>query len=67
VSVSQGGRQIEHEDQDPRVHRMFLEALAESGVESKMGDIFDEPAIRALPESELTGVIRTPRSVGPAV
>ncbi len=67
VSVSQGGRQIEHEDQDPRVHRMFLEALAESGVDSKMGDTFDEPAIRALPPSELTGVIRTPRSVGPAV
>lgn len=67
VSVSQGGRQIEHEDQDPRVHRMFLEALAESGVASQMGDIFDEPKIMALPESELTGVIRTPVSTGPAI
>jgi hypothetical protein len=32
-----------------------------------MGDIFDEPAIMALPESELTGVIRNPQLVGPAV
>jgi hypothetical protein len=67
VSVSQGGRQIEYEDQDPRVHRMFLEALGQSGVASRMGDAFDEPAILALPEESLTGVIRTPRSTGPAV
>jgi oxalate decarboxylase/phosphoglucose isomerase-like protein (cupin superfamily) len=67
VSVSQGGRQVEYEDQDPRVHRMFLEALAESGVESQMGDTFDEPAVLALPASELTGVIRTPVTSGPAI
>ena len=60
VSVSQGGRQIEYEDQDPRVHRMFLDAMGESGVASQMGDIFDEPAILALPEESLAGVIRTP-------
>jgi oxalate decarboxylase/phosphoglucose isomerase-like protein (cupin superfamily) len=67
VSVSQGGRQIEYEDQDPRVHRMFLEALRESGVPSRMGDVFDEEAILALPEESLTGVIRTPRWTGLAV
>jgi mannose-6-phosphate isomerase-like protein (cupin superfamily) len=67
VSVAQGGRQIEYEDQDPRVHRMFLHALQESGVASQMGDFFDEPKIMALPEAELTGVIRTPVSTGPAV
>ena len=67
VSVSQGGRQIEYEDQDPRVHRMFLDAVAESGVASEMGDSFDEAAILALPAADLTGVIRTPTSSGPAV
>lgn len=67
VSVSKGGRQIEYEEQDPRVHRKFLEELAKTGVPSEMGDLFDEPAILALPESELTGVIETPQSIGPAV
>jgi len=67
VSVTQGGRQVEYEDQDPRVHRMFLEALRESGVESRMGDSFDEAAIMALPAESLAGVIRTPATSGPAV
>ena len=67
VSVSAGGRQIEYEDQDPRVHRKFLDALAVSGAESRMGDTFDEDAIRALDPAQLTGTIATPRSVGPAV
>ena len=67
VSVSQGGRQVEYEDQDPRVHRMFLDALGESGVPSQMGDIFDEPVLMALPEESLVGVIRTPATSGPAI
>jgi hypothetical protein len=67
VSVTKGGRQVEYEDQDPRVHRMFLEALRESGVESRMGDSFDEAAIMALPAESLTGVIRTPATSGPAI
>jgi mannose-6-phosphate isomerase-like protein (cupin superfamily) len=67
VSVSKGGRQIEYEEQDPRVHRKFLQELAATGVPSQMGDLFDEPAILALPESALTGVIQTPQSTGPAV
>jgi hypothetical protein len=32
-----------------------------------MGDTFDEAAIMALPPEALTGVIRQPRSIGPAV
>ncbi|HEY4133892.1 MAG TPA: hypothetical protein VGO34_01640 [Alphaproteobacteria bacterium] len=60
TSMTKGGRQIDYEEQDPRVHRKWLEAIAESGVESDMGDVFDEPAIMALPEDELTGPIRTP-------
>jgi oxalate decarboxylase/phosphoglucose isomerase-like protein (cupin superfamily) len=67
ISVAKGGRQIEFEDQDPRVHRMFLEALAESEVPSQMGDILDEPAIMALSPEALTAVIHTPASTGPAV
>jgi hypothetical protein len=31
-----------------------------------MSDVFDEPAILALPPEALTGVIQTPRSIGPA-
>ena len=67
TSVKQGGRQIEYEDQDPRVHRKFLEAVGKTGVASEMGDLFDEAAIMALPRETLTGVIQTPRSTGPAV
>jgi hypothetical protein len=67
VSVQQGGRQIEYEDQDPRIHRKWLEAIGKSGVESQMGDIFDEAALLALSPESFTGVIQTPQSIGPAV
>lgn len=66
VSVQRGGRQIEYEDQDPRIHRKWLEEIARNDVASKMGDVFDEAAVLALPKDRLTGVIQTPRSVGPA-
>jgi hypothetical protein len=68
ISLSQGGRQLEYEDQDPRIHRKWLEALRQTGVPSEMGEIFDEPAILELPQEALTGVIRMPRgTAGPAV
>lgn len=67
ISIAQGGRQIEYEDQDPRVHRKWLEALRIMGVQSEMGEIFDEPAILAMLPESMTGLIRTPRSLGPAV
>ncbi|HEY0951111.1 hypothetical protein [Nocardioides sp.] len=67
VSVSKGGRQIEYDEQDPRVHRKFLEELAKTGVPSQMGDLFDEAATLAIPADQLTGVIQTPTSSGPAV
>jgi hypothetical protein len=66
VSVQQGGRQIEYEDQDPRIHRKWLEAICKSGVTSEMGDIFNENDILALPAESLSGVIQTPKSIGPA-
>jgi hypothetical protein len=66
ISVQQGGRQIEYEDQDPRIHRKWLEAIRISEVKSQMSDIFDEAKILALPPESLSGVIRTPQSIGPA-
>lgn len=65
--IQDGGRQIEYEDQDPRVHRKWLEEMKKNGVPSEMGDIFDEEEIMNLPKEKLTGVIQTPRSIGPAI
>jgi hypothetical protein len=42
VKVEDGGCQIEYEDQDPRIHRIFLEELAKNGVKSRMGKFIDE-------------------------
>ena len=42
VSIKQGGRQIEYEDQDPRIHATWLAAIAKTGVTSQMGKYFDE-------------------------
>ncbi len=67
VSVQQGGRQVEYEDQDPRIHRKWLQALEKTGVKSDMGDVFDEPALLAMKDSDLAGPIRTPKSIGPAI
>ena len=47
-SVEDGGLQLEYESQDPRIHRIWLDAIAETGVESQMGGIFDEDAIRKM-------------------
>jgi len=42
VSVKKGGAQIEYTDQDPRIHRMYLDALAKNGVQCRMGEFLDE-------------------------
>ena len=65
TSVKEGGRQIEYEDQDARIHRKFLEEIENSGVVSRMGDVFDEKAIMEIPREKLAGVIQTPRLAGP--
>jgi len=39
VSVKEGGRQIEYEDEDPRIIRMYEEELRRSGVPSKMREL----------------------------
>ena len=42
MSVKDGGAQIEYEDQDPRVHEIYLAELAKNGVKSVMGEYIDE-------------------------
>ena len=45
ASVKNGGLQIDYEDQDPRIHVIWLRELAKTGVPSRMGAIFDEERI----------------------
>ena len=40
--VKQGGAQVEYEDQDPRIHKMWLEEIAKHDVTSGMGKFIDE-------------------------
>ena len=42
LSVKKGGRQIEYEDQDPRIHALWLKEMRAAGMESKMGKYIDE-------------------------
>lgn len=42
VDVKKGGAQIEYEDQDPRVHQIFLDAIRKTGAKSGMGKFIDE-------------------------
>jgi oxalate decarboxylase/phosphoglucose isomerase-like protein (cupin superfamily) len=50
VSVKDGGKQIEYEDQHPKVHELFLESLAKHGAKSKMGKFIDESKYRSNPK-----------------
>jgi quercetin dioxygenase-like cupin family protein len=40
TSTKEGGDQIEYEDQDPRIHPLWLDELAKHGLASKMGRYF---------------------------
>ena len=42
VDVKKGGAQIEYPDQDPRIHKIYLEELKKNGAESRMGEMIDE-------------------------
>jgi cupin superfamily acireductone dioxygenase involved in methionine salvage len=42
VNVRDGGAQIEYEDQDPRIHQIYLEELRKNGVASGMGRFINE-------------------------
>jgi oxalate decarboxylase/phosphoglucose isomerase-like protein (cupin superfamily) len=41
ISRRLGGTQIDYADEDPQVHRMFEEALAGRGVQSRMADVYE--------------------------
>jgi hypothetical protein len=49
VNVQDGGCQIEYEDQDKRIHGIFLEELAKHGAKSGMGKFIDESAYAKTP------------------
>ena len=40
TSIKEGGDQIEYEDQDPRIHRLWLGEMRKNGVEQKMDAFF---------------------------
>jgi hypothetical protein len=42
TDIKKGGRQIEYGDQDPRLHRKWLDAIERTNVRSDMGDYIDE-------------------------
>ena len=46
TSIKKGGDQIEYEDQDPRIHPLWLAEMAKNGLEPKMDKFF--PAERVL-------------------
>jgi mannose-6-phosphate isomerase-like protein (cupin superfamily) len=46
AAVQEGGSQINYEDQDPRIHAIWLSEVGKSGVPSRMGKYFDEDRIR---------------------
>ena len=41
-NVRDGGAQIKYEDQEPRIHQIYLDELAKHGAASKMGAFIDE-------------------------
>ena len=47
TSLKDGGNQIEYEDQDPRIHEIYLKDLKKNGVQSCMGEFLDETPYKA--------------------
>ena len=58
VSVQDGGCQIEYADQDPRIHRIFLEELGKRGVASGMGKFINEIAAKSIAGEDASGRLR---------
>jgi hypothetical protein len=42
TDIKKGGRQVEYADQDPRLHKKWLDAIAKTNVRSDMGQFIDE-------------------------
>jgi hypothetical protein len=51
VSVKDGGRQVEYEDQDPSIHGMYVDELGTHGIAPRM-DQFRVPASAAKRPAE---------------
>ena len=45
--MKKGGAQIAYTDQDPRIPRMYLDALAKNGVQCRMSELLDEKMLLA--------------------
>jgi hypothetical protein len=45
VDVKEGGRQIEYEDQDSRIHRLYLDELAKHDAPCLMSEFMDESVL----------------------
>jgi hypothetical protein len=41
-SIKEGGDQIEYEDQDPRIHKIWLDEMHRNGVEPRMDKFFPD-------------------------
>jgi quercetin dioxygenase-like cupin family protein len=50
TSIKEGGDQIEYEDQDSRIHPMWLEEMRKNGAEPKMDKYFPSAASRTAAE-----------------
>jgi quercetin dioxygenase-like cupin family protein len=48
TSLKEGGDQIEYEDQDPRIHQIWLEEMRKNGVEPKMQKFFPSEGLAVL-------------------
>ena len=48
-SIKHGGAQMEYEDQDPRIHELWLKEIAKNGVKSGMGKYIDEAKFTGRP------------------
>ena len=45
LNIKEGGGQIEYEDQDPRIHRLWLEEMRKNGVTPKMEGLVPSKAV----------------------
>jgi hypothetical protein len=65
VSVKAGGSQIEYEDQDPRIHQIYLEELRKNNVACRMSQFMDESTLGGKPAA--SGAATTAKATNRAV
>jgi oxalate decarboxylase/phosphoglucose isomerase-like protein (cupin superfamily) len=51
ISRRLGGTQIDYADEDPEIHRMFADALARHGVQSRMQDVYEAEKANLPPKA----------------